>query len=72
MSATRRSYGAGSLYVRADAAGVEMYYGRWRAEGRQMNRCLGPKRKGTETRSYHSRVAAKVSVRSCRCAITGR
>ncbi len=42
----KRSYGAGSLYVHTDAAGRETYYGRWRRNGKQLNRCLGPKRKG--------------------------
>src|SRR5438105_2860740 len=45
-SKPKRSYGAGSLYVHTDAAGREMYYGRWRTNGQQLNRCLGPKRKG--------------------------
>lgn len=38
---TRRSYGTGSLYVRADAAGREVFYGRWRDEGRQVKRAVG-------------------------------
>jgi integrase len=42
----KRSYGTGSLYVHTDAAGRELYYGRWRRDGQQLNRCLGPKRKG--------------------------
>jgi integrase len=46
MAAKKRSYGAGSLYVHTDAAGRELYYGRWRRDGQQLNRCLGPKRKG--------------------------
>src|ERR1035441_4667140 len=44
--AGKRSYGSGALYVHTDAGGHEMYYGRWRSHGRQLNRCLGPKRKG--------------------------
>jgi integrase len=40
----RRSYGTGSLYIRADAAGRERWYGKWRAGGRQVKRALGPKR----------------------------
>lgn len=38
----RRSYGTGSLYVRADAAGRESWYGRWRDDGRQVMRAVGP------------------------------
>jgi integrase len=40
----RRSYGSGSLTVRADSAGVETWYGTWWADGRKMKRKLGPKR----------------------------
>jgi integrase len=42
--AARRSYGTGSLYVRRDSAGRESWYGKWRQEGRQVKRALGPKR----------------------------
>ena len=42
----RRSYGTGSLYSRRDARGRETWYGRWySADGRRINRSLGPKRK---------------------------
>ncbi len=40
----RRSYGTGSLYVRADAAGCEAWYGHWRSNGRQVKRKVGIKR----------------------------
>jgi integrase len=40
----RRSYGSGSLYFRADAAGVETWYGRWYVDGRQVQRRIGPRR----------------------------
>jgi integrase len=40
----RRSYGTATLYVHADRNGREIWYGRWRASGRQLNRALGPKR----------------------------
>jgi len=40
----RRSYGTGSLYVRADAGGREAWYGRWRDDGRQIMRVVGPVR----------------------------
>lgn len=40
----RRSYGSGSLAVRADSAGVESWYGTWWADGRKVKRKLGPKR----------------------------
>lgn len=42
--AGRRSYGTGSLIARADSAGRETWHGKWRANGRQMMRRIGPKR----------------------------
>ncbi len=42
--ANRRSYGTGSLYVRADRHGRETWYGHWRANGRQVKRRIGDKR----------------------------
>jgi integrase len=44
--AARRSYGSGSLFVREDAAGREAWYGKWRANGRQVKRKVGAKRSG--------------------------
>jgi hypothetical protein len=40
----RRSYGSGSLVVRADANGAETWYGLWRTGTRRVKRALGPKR----------------------------
>ena len=42
--AARRSYGTGSLYVRIDSGGSESWYGKWRHDGRQVKRLIGPKR----------------------------
>jgi integrase len=42
--AARRSYGTGSLYAHADGHGVESWYGRWRSNGRRVNRRIGLKR----------------------------
>jgi integrase len=42
--ASRRSYGSGRVYVRADSAGRETYYGTWWSNGRRVNRKLGHKR----------------------------
>jgi integrase len=42
----KRSHGTGALYTRNDSAGREMFYGRWRRNGRQLNRRLGPVRVG--------------------------
>jgi integrase len=41
---TRRSYGTGSLIVRRDRAGCDTWYGKWRANGRQVMRRIGRKR----------------------------
>ena len=46
----RRGYGSGSLYVSANRAGEESWYGRWWIEGRRVKRKIGPKRgEGTKT-----------------------
>ena len=42
--AARRSYGTGSLTVRADSAGRETWYGKWHSNGRRVKRRVGPKR----------------------------
>jgi Ferric reductase like transmembrane component len=44
MPESRRSYGTGSLFVRADAGGREHWYAKWRDGGRQVKRKVGPKR----------------------------
>jgi hypothetical protein len=44
--AARRSYGTGSLIVRSDHNGRGAWYGKWRANGRQVMRKIGPKRGG--------------------------
>src|SRR4051794_25510364 len=44
--ATRRSYGTGSLIARRDNNGREVFYGKWRANGRQVMRRIGPRRGG--------------------------
>lgn len=41
----RRSYGTGSLYVRADANGRESWYGRWWVGGKRVKRKIGQKRR---------------------------
>lgn len=41
---TRRSYGTGSLFERADSAGRVSWYGKWRHDGVQVKRRIGPKR----------------------------
>ena len=42
--AVRRSYGTGSLIIRTDSNGRPTYYGRWRADGRQVMRRIGIER----------------------------
>lgn len=40
----RRSYGTGSLIIRTDRNGREIWHGKWRANGRQVMRRIGPRR----------------------------
>src|SRR5450759_1846013 len=40
----RRSYGSGALFEKADSAGRVSYYGKWRHNGTQVKRRIGPKR----------------------------
>ena len=39
----RRSYGTGSLFERTDKSGVVHWYGKWRQDGVQVKRRIGPK-----------------------------
>jgi hypothetical protein len=41
----RRSNGTGSLRLQTRADGQEIWYGRWHAGGRRLNRRIGPKRR---------------------------
>jgi integrase len=43
-SGQRRSYGTGSLYVRADRNGRETWYAKFYVNGRRVKRSIGPKR----------------------------
>lgn len=38
QTAARRSYGTGQLYTRTNSAGIESWYGKWRVDGRRVNR----------------------------------
>jgi len=60
--ANRRSYGTGSLYVRADRNGRETWYGKWRAGGRQVKRRIGDKR-ATGSRDGLTRPQAEAELR---------
>ncbi len=42
MSISRRSYGTGTLYRRADAQGRQWWYGRWHNGASRPNRRIGP------------------------------
>jgi integrase len=50
--AARRSYGTGSLIVRVDRGGREAWYGKWRSNGRQVMRRIGPTRGGAAKDGY--------------------
>ncbi|MEJ7893530.1 MAG: site-specific integrase [Solirubrobacteraceae bacterium] len=58
----RRSYGTGSLEVRQDGRGREVWYGRWHANGRRVKRRIGPKRTPGE-RDGFTRAQAEAALR---------
>ena len=60
--AARRSYGTGSLIVRVDRGGREAWYGKWRANGRQVMRRIGPRRGGA-VRDGYTRPQAEAELR---------
>ena len=62
MTGDRRSYGTGSLYVRADSSGRETWYGKWHANGRRVKRVIGPKR-ATGSREGLTRAQAESELR---------
>ena len=62
MTAVRRSYGTGQLYIRADSNGRETYYGKWHANGRRLNRRVGLKR-ATGERDGLTRAQAEAELR---------
>src|SRR4051794_39615944 len=43
-SSKSRAPGTGSLLTRTDRSGSSSWYGKWRADGRQVMRKLGPRR----------------------------
>ena len=47
-SAPRRSHGTGPLLLWTDANGQAHRYGKWRQDGRQVKRKLGPKSDAAE------------------------
>lgn len=67
----RRSYGAGSLFVRRDSQGRESWYAKWYAGGRRVQRKLGTKRapgsregltRAQAERELHRRVESEQAV----------
>jgi integrase len=42
--AAKRPYGSGCLFVSRGAGGTETWFGKWRVDGRQVKRRIGPKR----------------------------
>lgn len=65
----RRSYGTGLLYTGTTAAGIESWYGKWRVDGRRVNRLLGERR---GLRSPHGMTSkqAEVKLRETMAALT--
>ena len=60
--ADRRSYGTGSLIERPDSTGRVYWYGKWRSQGRQVMRKIGPKR-GGNVREGYTRPQAEAELR---------
>jgi integrase/recombinase XerC len=44
MANDRRDHGTGSLFFRTDSGGREMWYAKWRVDGKQIKRKLGPRK----------------------------
>ncbi len=61
---SRRPAGTGSLSVRADRAGRETWYGKWREGDRQVKRALGPVRRPGSIRGLTRREAEALLRRS--------
>jgi integrase len=64
----RRSYGTGGLYERADSTGRVAWYGKWRHDGAQVKRRIGPKRTEGE-RDGLTRVQAEAELRRLRAEV---
>jgi integrase len=60
---SRRSYGTGSLYARADSTGRESWYGQWRESGVRHKRRIGPRRR-PGTREGLTRAQAEAKLRT--------
>jgi integrase len=58
----RRAPGTGSVILRCDSAGRETWYGKWRIDGHQVKRRLGPKRL-VGTREGLTRTQAEAELR---------
>lgn len=65
----RRSYGTGQLYTRTNAAGVESWYGKWRVDGRRVNRMLG-ERRGPRSPQGMTSKQAEVALREAMATLT--
>lgn len=62
MSSARRPRGTGSLLIQRDAAGREVWYGKWRIGSEQVKRRIGPKRVAS-TRQGLTRTQAEAELR---------
>jgi len=61
-SSARRPRGTGSLLVRRDQAGSEIWYGKWRSGDEQVKRRIGPKR-DAQTGAGLTRTEAEAQLR---------
>jgi len=64
-----RTPGTGALFVRADSAGREVWYGKWRVDGRQVKRRLGPRKSKTQPHGMTAR-QAEVALRDAMTTLT--
>jgi integrase len=62
LEKTRRSYGTGALFEKTDSAGSVTWYGKWRHNGTQVKRRVGPKRM-EGSRDGLTRLAAEAELR---------
>src|SRR5690348_1207058 len=60
--APRRPHGSGSLFVKTNARGDEVFYAQWRIDGRLVKRRIGPKRKPRSDQGL-TRVQAEAELR---------
>jgi hypothetical protein len=67
----RRTQGTGALFTRTDSAGREAWYGKWRVNGSQVKRKLGPVKTKTQPNGLTAR-QAEATLRKVMADLTGQ